>query len=353
MRHRFAAALCAMLAAYGPALAQTVPGVEWARTTPQAAGWDTELLSEARSYARVIGTATMFIVQHGVVVDSMGDITDRLELHSMRKSLLSSLIGIDVSERKINLQSTLAQLGIDDTPPSLTDAEKQATVQELLEARSGVYHGALYETPGEKRRRPARGSHPPGTFWYYNNWDFNTLGDIYEHAEGRSIFDAFQARIATPLGMQDYRPKDGRYVTGLDSIHPAYPFHMSARDLARFGLLYLHKGAWPDSAGHIQQIVPAAWVHESTQPISTTYIETGYGYLWWTAFPDKFAGIMDMPPGGFWADGAKGQFIAVDPADDLVVVHQTNGTTVTNKQFGHIMWLLLRAAHSANPGRDP
>lgn len=353
MKIRLVAALWLLVAACGPASAEVFPGAEWARTTPQAAGWDAGLVDEAKSYARVIGTATLLIVQHGVVIDSLGDTSSRLELHSMRKSLLSALIGIAVSEHKINLQSTLAQLGIDDNGVSLTTAEKQATVQDLLEARSGVYHVALYETPGERRRRPARSSHPPGTFWYYNNWDFNALGTIYEHAEGRSIYEAFQARIATPLGMQDYRPSDGHYVTGVDSIHPAYTFHMSARDLARVGLLYLNKGAWPDAAGKMRQIVPADWVHASTQPISITYSNTGYGYLWWTAFADRFAAVMDMPPGGFWMDGAKGQFVAVDPADDLVVVHQTNGASVPNKEFGHIMWLLLRAAHSANPGVSP
>jgi len=65
----------------------------------------------------------------------------------VRKSLLSALIGIAVAERKISLDSTLAQLGIDDNAPALTDVEKQATVRMLLEARSGVYHPALYETP--------------------------------------------------------------------------------------------------------------------------------------------------------------------------------------------------------------
>jgi len=57
-------------------------------------------------------------------------------------------------------------------------------VRMLLEARSGVYHAALYETPAMAKQRPARGSHEPGTFWYYNNWDFNALGTIYEHATG-------------------------------------------------------------------------------------------------------------------------------------------------------------------------
>ena len=148
--------------------------------------------------------------------------------------------------------------------------------------------------------------------------------------------------------MQDYRPADGRYVTGPESAFPAYPFHMSARDLARFGLLYLHHGRWGD-----RQVVPAAWVAESTTAWSRTHIQSGYGYLWWTGFPDQRVAIMDLPPGGFWADGAEGQFVVVDPADDLVVVHQTDGNTVVTRQKGHLMWLLLTAAHVRDPGNDP
>ncbi len=62
------------------------------------------------------------------------------------------------------LSSTLGDLGIDDNAPSLTDIEKKATVVDLLKARSGVYHPALYETKGREAKRPKRGSHAPGTF---------------------------------------------------------------------------------------------------------------------------------------------------------------------------------------------
>jgi len=212
--------LLALLLVPAAAVAQPVPGADWPRTSPQAAGWSTELMAEARDSAQRIGTASLLVVQHGQVVDSLGDPARRLELHSVRKSLLSALIGIAVGERRIDLDATLARLGIDDVPPSLTEVEKQATVRDLLASRSGVYHVALYETPGERANRPPRGSHAAGTFWYYNNWDFNALGTIYEHAAGRSIFAAFLAEIAQPVGMQDYRPTDGRYVTGPESAPP-------------------------------------------------------------------------------------------------------------------------------------
>ena len=64
------------------------------------------------------------IVDDGVVVDAWGDITRKFECHSMRKSLLSALIGIHVEEGRINLSKTMEGLGIDDNEPTLTETEK-------------------------------------------------------------------------------------------------------------------------------------------------------------------------------------------------------------------------------------
>jgi CubicO group peptidase (beta-lactamase class C family) len=92
------------------------------------------------------------------------------------------LYGIAAGRGEIDLSQNLAQLRIDDNEPSVSAEEKTATVRDLLEARSGVCHAALFETPSMAARRPPRHSHPAGTFWYYNNWDFNALGAIYERA---------------------------------------------------------------------------------------------------------------------------------------------------------------------------
>jgi CubicO group peptidase (beta-lactamase class C family) len=294
------------------------PGAEWDHVAPAQYGWSEAGLASAKDWSQqqVRSTAVM-IIHHGAVVAEWGDTAKRAELASIRKSLLSALIGQAVTQHKIDLDRTVGQLGIDDNAPSLTDGEKQATVQMLLEARSGIYHPALYETPGMAAARPPRGSHPPGTFWYYNNWDFNALGAIYEQAAGIGIYDAIARFIAQPIGMQDYRPSDGHYVTGADSLIRAYPLRMSARDLARFALLYLHHGTW---AG--QQIVPGDWVKDSTQAYSTSHDGFGYGYLWWIAGtgPARIA----LPPGSFFAWGAGGQFAFVIPADDLVIVNQVD-----------------------------
>jgi CubicO group peptidase (beta-lactamase class C family) len=318
------------------------PGVRWEHLPADTAGWSTHKLAEAEAWSRQIGSTAVMIVQHGLAVAEWGDTAEKAPLASVRKSLLSALIGIAVTRHQINLDETLGSLGIDDNAPSLSDEEKTATVRDLLEARSGVYHPACYETTRMAELRPERFSHKPGTFWYYNNWDFNALGAIYEHAVRSSIHDAFQQEIAEPIGMQDYRPSDGDYVHCGASVYPAYTFNMSARDLARFALLYLDGGKW-----HDRQIVPAQWVKDSTRAYSQSDFGPGYGYLWWT-------GLGTLPPGTFFAAGAGGQFAFVIPASDLVLVHRaphlilSNGTPKLS-EIGRLLSLVLNAAGARQP----
>ncbi|WP_026792142.1 serine hydrolase domain-containing protein [Pleomorphomonas oryzae] len=281
----------------------------WQSVDPASAGWSIEKLKAAEDYAASLKPTAVMVVQDGKVVASWGDVSRKVNLASVRKSLLGALYGIAISEGRIKLDSTVADLGIDDKPPSLTPAEKQATVRDLLMARSGIYHVAAHETADMRKKRPERGSHARGTFWFYNNWDFNALGTIYRQQTGEDIFRSFAERIATPIGMEDFSAGDGEYVTERSSIHPAYPFRLSARDAARFGQLYLDDGRWSG-----RQIVPASWVSQSTTAYSRTdHASQGYGYLWWTLNPDVF-GL-----GAAFASGFGGQTIAIVPSKHLVV----------------------------------
>jgi len=337
---RALAVASALLLSAAAFAAERFPGPEWERTTPEAAGWSRVKLADARAYSEAIGSTAVMVIHHGLVVAEWGDTAISTNLHSARKSLLSALIGVAVAEGKIDLADTMAKLGIDDNPPALTPEEKAATVGDLIKARSGIYHPALYETAGMAARRPPRGSHPPNTFWYYNNWDFNALGTIYERAEGKSIFAALDERIARPIGMQDWGPAYGSYYRGPDSVHPAYVTRMSARDLARFGLLFLNEGRWGD-----RQVVPAAWVRESTRSYSSTGSGTrdGYGYMWWT-------GPSVAPAGSFFAAGNGGQYAFVVPARDLVVVHRVNTDGRARDVGGSKVVPLLRRILDAAPG---
>ena len=317
----------------------SVPGVSWHSVDPASTGWSMERFAEAKAFADKLNATAHMIVWKGEVVASWGDVRRKVDVASVRKSLLSALYGIAIVDGEIRLDSTLAQLGIDDKPPTLTSAEKRATVRDLLMARSGVYHPAAHETADIKRNRPERGSHAPGSFWFYNNWDFNVLGTIYKQATGEDLFWSFAKRIASPIGMEDFNAGDGRYAFDPVSSHPAYPFRLSARDAARFGLLYLDGGRW---AG--RQIVPEAWVRESTTAYSwSNRGRQGYGYMWWTLPADVWGA------GAAYAAGYGGQIIAFVPAKHLVVVQTVDRGEDAKRVRTSAFLELLRMVADAAP----
>lgn len=322
--------LCAM-SALPPAWAQTAPGREWDRVKDlKAAGWSTERLQKAKDYAESLSPLAVMVVERGRVVAAWGDVRRKTLVQSVRKSLMNALYGLAVERGRIHLDATLKELGIDDTGPPLSNEERRATVRHLLQSRSGIYHDAATTPSSHLARRPARGSHAPGEHWFYNNWDFNVLGTIYEREAREPVFDAFAARIAKPLGMQDFIAADCEARREPVSIHPAHHFSLSARDMARFGLLYLHKGTW---AG--KQIVPAAWIDESTKAYSGDARE-GYGYLWWVQHRIN----------GFAARGGSAQLIMVVPDHDLVFVTQIPRHAKpmpSLNQVGRLLSLVLRA----------
>lgn len=252
-------------------------------------------------------TAVVIAIGDKIVAET-GETDRAVNLHSVRKSLLSTLYGWAVADGRIKLDATLEQLGVDDKPPELSVDERQATVRDLLMARSGVYHPAAYETGEMKKTRPERGSHPHGSFWYYNNWDFNALGTIYRERTGEDIFASFGHRIARPIGMEDFSVAACRYVTEPASRYPAYLFALSAHDLARFGLLIAQHGRWGD-----KQVISSAWLDEATTPYSETHRGgQGYGYLWWVLPAAEWG------EGAILASGYGGQYIAVVPEKHLV-----------------------------------
>src|SRR5215469_13361197 len=122
------------------------PGSAWEHIAPEALGWSTANIKQAEEWSRRIGSTAVMIVHRDVVVAEWGDTAAKTPLASVRKSLLSALIGNAVERGEIDLKKTIGELGIDDNEPSLSAEEKTATVRELLEARSGVYHAALFET---------------------------------------------------------------------------------------------------------------------------------------------------------------------------------------------------------------
>lgn len=285
-------------------------------------------------------STAFMVIDDGYIIAEWGDTSRRVNVHSVRKSFLSALIGIYENEGKINLSSTLSDLKIDDLE-KLTSIEKEAKVSYLLKARSGIYHPAAYETKSMKKRRPKRGSHLPNTFYYYNNWDFNTLGTIFEQETSEHIFTSFENCIAKPIGMNDFSANDGKYKKKNISIHPAYAFWMSARDRARFGLLYLRNGKCKN-----KQIIPKQWIEDSIIPYSKVSSGIGYGYMWWTSIRNWHLGNK-VKGHAYSARGHWGQYIVILPEEKLVIVQVSDKSAgdknVYGKKFNKLLKLILDA----------
>ena len=293
----------ALIAAGAAAAAAAAP--ELARAEPR---WSAAGLQAIREDARIQEIRGLVVLSGGKPVLTFGDPAAVDRIASCRKSFLSALYGIAVRDQKIDIDQTLGQVGIDDYA-RLTDIERGATVRQLLQAHSGVYIPSSAETAAMKAARPARGSHPPGTFWYYNNWDFNALGEIYQRLTGYSVFQAFEHQLARPLGFEDFDPmRHARFDYDPTAPRfPAYDLWLSARDMAKFGQLYLQKGRWHELTTR------------PTAPTGLEGIESGYGYLWWGDLDPKASGL---PPGSYTAAGNGGRYIVVMPAIDTVVAMQ-------------------------------
>ena len=294
------------------------PGANWARVEkPEAVGFSSTRLQAVRGWLASIDTTAAFVTVGGRVLLEYGDIAHLSYLASVRKSVLAMLYGKYVENGTIRLDATLKELQFTDVD-GLLPRELEAKVEHLITARSGVYHPA--SNAGDSTdSAPPRGSQQPGTYYLYNNWDFNAAGAVFEKLTGRDIYDAIETDLARPIGMQDFDRKVQRKSGDPQrSQHMAYHMHFSVRDMARIGLLMLRDGDWNG-----QQVVPRAWaqtIRSLVTPMNEmnppdyralgTGQRWGYGCMWW---------VWDAPnsPGPFRGAysgmGAGGQYIT-DPA---------------------------------------
>jgi CubicO group peptidase (beta-lactamase class C family) len=344
------------------------PGADWERIAkPESAGFSTARLEALRGWLSSIDTTAVFVAVGGRVLFEYGDVKHLSYLASVRKSVLAMLYGKYVENGTIKLDTTLKELQFTDVG-GLLPRELEATVEDLITARSGVYHPA--SNAGDSTdSAPPRGSQAPGTYYLYNNWDFNAAGAVFEKLTGRDIYDAVESDLARPIGMQDFdREAQRKSGDPTRSQHMAYHMFFSVRDMARIGLLMSRGGNWNG-----QQVVPRAWA-QKIRSLVTPMNEMnppgyralgsgqrwGYGYMWWVWDAPNSPGPFS---GAYTGMGAGGQFITVLPELDMVVAHKTDTSqvsphgpgqrrrSVTGREYDAILRLLISARPAYNPAQ--
>ena len=322
-----------------------------------AYGWSPETIDKTTSFIRDESNTTgLVVVDRGRVVYQFGDIEELSYVASVRKSILSMLYGYWVENGTIDLETTLSDLGFDDIG-GLLPIERQATIHDLITARSGVYHPASY-SGDDLAQAPPRGSQKPGDYMLYSNWDFNAAGVVFEHLTKRDIYDELQAQLAIPLQFEDWDRTVQQKAGDLTiSKYPAYPIWVSTRDMARMGYLMLREGNWDG-----KQAISRDWARRITSvvtPVEEMNPEErrdgyfGYGYMWWVWDGPKSTGPFD---GAYTARGAVGQWITVFPSLDLVLAHKTHNIyrrSTSWESFERIIELLFEAKGVAMPGPFP
>jgi CubicO group peptidase (beta-lactamase class C family) len=254
----------------------------------------------------------------------------RLQSWSMAKSMLHAALGIAVADGKIN----------PDAPAPVpewqgaNDPRRAITVRQLAQMSDGLGFREDYgDTTSEAMQMlfgAGRGdvgasaahtplAHPPGTVWSYSSGSANILSRVLRDAlGGRDAYAKFlRQRLFGPLGMNSAVAEFDASGTWIASSY----VHATARDYAKFGLLYLNHGLW-----EMHQLIPRDWVESATHGVADA--KGVYGSLWWrngrdpatgkAAITDKFTDDV------YFARGFGGQLIVVAPSKDAVIV-MSNG----------------------------
>ena len=316
-------------------------GKSWERTTPENAGYDSQKLAVIGDFiSKHTGTTGLAVIVNGKMIYSYGNIKEVSYIASCRKSVLSMLYGKYVTDGTIKLDDTLEKLQIDDRG-KLLPIEKTATVFDLITARSGIYHPAANAGSSAAIKKFKRGSVTPGTVFAYNNWDFNAAGTVFEKQTGKTIYKAAQEDIFQHINMEDFDLSRHRLTGNKDvSIHLAYHFYLSTRDMARLGELMRCRGKWGGKT-----VIPEKWVAFSTAPVTEfkTGSRSGYAVMWWILRDEKYP---EMFRGAYTASGKYGQYITILPALNMVIAHKSaknKKSPTKEKDYRKIIHLIIEA----------
>jgi CubicO group peptidase (beta-lactamase class C family) len=323
------------------------PGEEWATAEPAEVGLAPEPLAELSGVIEDAGGNCLAVVKDGqVVVDEAWNGTDSetgQEVWSATKSITSMLVGIAQEEGALDIEQPASDF-IEEWQGT---GSEDVTIRNLLSNDSGRYYDFRNDYvsmafQAEDKSAFAIGldqQHPPGEHWEYNNSAIQVLEEVLQRATGQEVAAYAQEHLFEPLGMSAEMRTDqaGNTLVFMGA-------QASCLDMARFGLLALHEGAWDG-----EQVVPAAWVSEATAPSQD--VNPSYGFLWWL-FEEGSALVepgQPDPPAAYAAIGLGGQIVLVIPDDGLVVVRLgPEGITDVGSGTGQALVApLLGYAHQA------
>lgn len=319
-------------------------GRQFEHATPEQAGLDSQLLSDALDFGLSRNRLNVQVFRHNCLIGSgpINGSTDRIpwNVWSVTKSVVSLLAGIAWDQGKLDIDAPVDRY----LPVGVGDARHRAiTVQNLLQETSGLRVGAATEgITGIIPIDPfsavqALGvpfDDPPGSAFQYSQRNVDLLSYVIELAVGEPLQQFAQRELFGPIGI-----RQGDYYWAHDRSGHTYGYaHLLIPpiDLSRLGMLAANHGDWNG-----RQIVSRAYLTRATTASATN---SCYGYLFWLG--PGCAENPDFLPADLYSMSGFGlQHVYVIPSLDLMVVWTGVFGVESDKGLGGVLQYGREPAH--------
>jgi CubicO group peptidase (beta-lactamase class C family) len=295
------------------------PTEDWRTVSTTSAGLDTQTLAAASEMIRerFPGVRALLITRGGLLAYEEyfhgGSVTEPINIKSVSKGIITALVGVAIREGQIAaLDQKVAALVPQYFEEAGDEKKTEIRLHHLLDMTSGLRWIENGPPTAEWARRGHSSGYylslpldcTPGECFSYSTASTHLLSEILTLKTGTTTRAFAERHVLDPIGLEIsdwWQSASGVHIGGAEIF-------MTARDMARVGLLLLSQGMWD---GH--EIIPVEWVHECVAYHSEGQPFVGsYGYGWWRR-------SIDGHP-AFIGKGYGGQFIVVVPDLDLVVV---------------------------------
>ena len=274
-------------------------------------------------------TLSLLVVHNGRILHERYapgmDMTTRTRTWSTAKSIAVTLIGMLVDQGRMQLDEPLGLEWLPRARSPETDPRNAITLRHVLNMSSGldtIDNGGLEYATGSGMSYWAGASsvrgalrqamiREPGTNWDYENYD--TLLAVYKMKQvlGKQAYREFPRRaLLDKIGMRNTLVSTDRFGDFILSSQ----VYTNARDLARFGMLYLQNGVWNG-----ERLLSEEWIDFVRTPAPATVGRgSQYGGQWWLVPENRD----DVPKDAYSTSGNRGQYAVVVPSHDLVIVRR-------------------------------
>ncbi len=263
------------------------PTVSWDISTPDEQGMNATKLVEMLEYLdneSALHPQGVLLVRNGYIVfeeylSTTLDENRTLDILSCTSSIISALVGVAIHQDLLELDDSVLSFFPDREIDNYVAGKDTITIEHLLTNTAG-FNWEENTDPTSMRVKDdwiqyildKNMAHEPGTYFEYNSGLAHLLSAILENVTGMSTLEYAETTLFEHLGITEYEwvmDPQGVYDGGAG-------LEISLRDLAKFGYLYLNNGTWDE-----MQLIPEAWIVQSS--ISHINVNTikDYGYLWW------------------------------------------------------------------------